>query len=156
MTLNRSLRWPVRALGRGAVLTASVFCAVFMCSHLSGASFPTPVAHRGASQKGDAKSQAPSTTKLKILVTSDDGKPVGNASVYVRFPVSGGFLRHDKLQELDLKTNEDGSVRVPEIPQGKVLVQVIAKNWHTFGKWYDIEKAEDSIVIKLKAPPHWY
>ena len=87
---------------------------------------------------------------------SDEGKPVGNASVYVRFYANGGFLHHDKLDELDLKTNEDGTVKVPPIPQGKILVQVIAKGWHTFGKWYDVEKDEESIEIKLEPPPHWY
>jgi hypothetical protein len=62
----------------------------------------------------------------------------------------------DKLAELSFKTNEDGTVKVPAVPQGKILIQVIAKGWHTFGKWYDIDKAQDTIAIKLEAPPHWY
>jgi hypothetical protein len=33
---------------------------------------------------------------------------------------------------------------------------VIAKGLHTFGKWYDIEKDQDTIAIKLEAAPHWY
>jgi len=109
-----------------------------------------------ASASKDDKSSVAQTTKLKIRVLSDEGKPVGNASVYVRFYANGGFLRHDKLDELDLKTNEDGTVKVPPVPQGKILVQVIAKGWHTFGKWYDVEKDEESIEIKLEPPPHWY
>ena len=104
----------------------------------------------------DQGSSRPGTTKLRIRVTTKDGKPVGNASVYVRYYASGGFLRHDKLAELDLKTNLDGSVKVPEIPQGKILIQVIAKGWHTYGKWFDVEKGEETITIHLKPPPHWY
>jgi len=95
-------------------------------------------------------------TKLKIRVTDANDKPVGNASVYVRYYTPGGFLRHEKLQELNFKTNQDGSVKVPEIPQGKILIQVIAKGWHTYGKWYDIAQSEQSVPIKLDPPPHWY
>ena len=87
----------------------------------------------------------------------DSGKPVANASVYVRYDVPGKLLRKDKLAELDLKTNGDGSVRVPAVPQGKILIQVIAPGWHTYGKWYDLEgKEEDSVEIKLDPPHRWY
>ena len=107
--------------------------------------------------KKDKKSSEPATVKLRIEVTSAaDGKPIGNASVYVRFNESGGFLHKDKLAELNFKTNQDGSAKVPEIPQGKILIQVIAKGWHTFGKWYDIETDEQTIQVKLEPPPHWY
>ena len=95
-------------------------------------------------------------TRLKIRVTDPNDKPVGNASVYVRYYASGGFLRHDKLEELDFKTNQDGSVKVREIPQGKILIQVIAKGWHTYGKWYEVSQSEQSVPIKLDPPPHWY
>jgi len=96
------------------------------------------------------------TVRLKIEVTDPNDRPVGNASVYVRFNQTGGPLHKDKLAELNLKTNDDGSVKVPEIPQGKIMIQVVAKGWHTFGKWYDINKSEDTIQIKLQNPPHWY
>jgi hypothetical protein len=102
------------------------------------------------------KSSEPSMTKLKIVVTNDHDKPVANASVYVRFNEGGGFLHHDKLAEMNFKTNQDGSVKVPEIPQGKILIQVIATGWHTYGKWYDVDKAEESITVKLVPPPRWY
>ncbi|MFZ3216353.1 MAG: carboxypeptidase-like regulatory domain-containing protein [Candidatus Acidiferrales bacterium] len=116
------------------------------------------------SQSGDADKSSPkndkkgeeATTRLRIIVTNSDDKPVGNASVYVRFNESGGFLHHDKLAELSFKTNEGGTVKVPPVPQGKIMIQVIAKGLHTFGKWYDIEKDQDTIAIKLEPPPHWY
>jgi hypothetical protein len=105
--------------------------------------------------KNDKNSEPP-TTRLKIVVSDPHEKPVGNASVYVRFNQTVGLLHKDKLVEMNFKTNEDGSVKVPEIPQGKVLIQVVAKGWHTYGKWYDIEKPEDTVQIKLDPPPRWY
>jgi hypothetical protein len=104
----------------------------------------------------DDKSETPRSTRLRINITNSEDKPVGNASVYVRFSEAGGFLHHDKLAELSFKTNEDGSVKVPAIPAGKILIQVIAKGLHTYGKWYDIEDATATIDIKLEPPPHWY
>lgn len=98
----------------------------------------------------------PPTTRLKIEISDPRGKPVAQASVYVRFNESGGLFHKDKLAEMDLKTNEDGSVKVPAIPQGKIMIQVIAKGWRTYGRWYDIQKPEDTVQIKLQSPPHWY
>lgn len=109
-----------------------------------------------ADKPADSKQTDPGMTRLKIQVTDPNGKAVGNASVYVRYYTSGGLLHHEKLEELDLKTNQDGSVKVPEIPQGKILIQVIAKGWHTYGKWYEIQQSEQSVPIKLDPPPHWY
>jgi hypothetical protein len=110
---------------------------------------------KSADNKKDSKSSDPATTKLRIHVTADD-KPVGNASVYVRFPVAGGLFHKDKLAELNLKTNEDGSAKVPDIPRGKILIQVVAKGWKTFGKWYDVDSEALTVEIKLEPPAHWY
>lgn len=103
----------------------------------------------------DQKSPDSATTKLRIHVMGGE-KPVGNASVYVRFPVAGGLFHHDKLAELNLKTNEDGSAKVPDIPRGKILIQVVAKGWKTYGKWFEIDSDVQTVEIKLEAPPHWY
>jgi hypothetical protein len=109
---------------------------------------PSPAAKKPAEQR---------TVRLRIEVKGDNGKPVANASVYVRYNIPGGLLHSDKLAELDLKTNGDGSVKVPAVPQGRILVQVIAPGWHTYGKWYDIvDKDEESIEIKLDPPHRWY
>lgn len=110
----------------------------------------------GAANQNEQKPSESSVTKLKVIVTAGEDKPVANASVYVRFDTPGGFLRHEKQQEMNFKTNQDGSVKVPGVPRGKILIQVIAKGWHTYGKWYDVEKDEETIVIKLAPPPHWY
>jgi hypothetical protein len=113
-------------------------------------------ADKSATQdKNSSKSSDPGVTKLRIRVTAND-KPLGNATVYVRFNVPGGLLHHDKLAELDFKTNEDGSVKVPDVPRGKLLIQVVAKGWHTYGKWYDVDTDQETIEIKLVPPPKWY
>ena len=147
----------------GAVLAAALLCvtaspAQTSTAGQSGISDTTQAAPQdssGSKENKERKSSEPGTTRLRIRVTAND-KPVSNASVYVRYYTSGGFLRHDKLEEFNFKTNLDGSVKVPEIPKGKILVQVIAKGWHTYGKWYEIDKDEDLIPIALEPPPHWY
>jgi hypothetical protein len=91
--------------------------------------------------------------KLKISVTAGaDNKPVGNASVYVRVPEGKG----GKLGEMNFKTNEDGTVKSPDVPKGKVLIQVVAEGWKTYGRWYDLENDEEDIRIHLEDRPHWY
>jgi hypothetical protein len=102
------------------------------------------------------KAPEPATVRLKIVITGNNGKFVQNASVYVRYKLPDGFFHKDKMAELDLKTASDGSVKVPAVPQGKVLIQVIAPGWHTYGKWYDFDKDEDSVEIKLDPPTHWF
>ena len=114
-----------------------------------------PSQDKPADSKKDSKPSDPTTTRLRIHVTADD-KPVGNASVYVRFPVAGGIFHKDKLSELNLKTNEDGSAKVPDIPRGKILIQVVAKRWKTYGKRYEIDSEAMTVEIKLEPPAHWY
>ncbi len=108
--------------------------------------------------KKDKKSDEPPESKLHITVVSaENNKPVGSASVYIRYPEGKTFFtRKEKDAEENFKTNQDGSVKVPSVPRGKILIQVIAPGWHTYGKWYDIDKDEVEIQIKLEKPPHWY
>lgn len=123
-------------------------------SNGSATSSATPPAKPSETQ--DSKTSDPDTTKLKIIVINSDDKPAGNASVYLRFNQAGGFLHKDKLAEMSFKTNEDGSVKVPNVPIGKVLIQVVGKGLHTYGKWYDITKDQEPIEIKLERLTHWY
>jgi hypothetical protein len=118
----------------------------------------TPSQPSSKDKAKDDKKQAaePATAKLRITVVDPKGNPVDNASVYVRYNESGGFLHHDKLSELSFKTNQQGALKVPEVPQGRVMVQVITKDWHTFGQWYDVNQDEQTIDIKLAPPVKWY
>jgi len=152
-TLHRGL---LPTLQCAAILAAGLLWPAISLSQANNPPPPSAQDQQGATDKKDNKPSEPGMTKLKIRVTTDADKPLANASVYVRFYTSGGFLHHDKLAEMNFKTNQDGSVKVPEIPQGKILIQVIAPGWHTYGKWYDVDKEEEAIAIKLVPPPHWY
>jgi hypothetical protein len=95
-------------------------------------------------------------TKLHVEVTAgENNQPVESASVYVRF-VQERALGKDRKTEMNVKTNQDGIVKVPDVPRGKVLIQVVAEGWKTFGRWYDIEGEEQTIKIHLVKPPRWY
>jgi outer membrane biosynthesis protein TonB len=111
-----------------------------------------------AQPKKETKPDDAEESKLRVsVVAADTGKPVANASVYIRFPEGKTFFTHkDKQAEMNFKTNQDGSVKVPSVPRGKILVQIVAPGWHTYGKWYDIEKDEEEIDIRLDKPPRWY
>jgi hypothetical protein len=153
------LRGPFFYIAGAAVLASGLLSPGACRAQSSEPEKSTTQSQPGAADKPSQKDDQTSdgtTTRLRIVVTNTQDKPVGNASVYVRFNQAGGFLHKDKLAELSFKTNEDGTVKVPAVPRGKILIQVIAKGWHTFGKWYDIDKEQDTIAIKLEAPPHWY
>jgi hypothetical protein len=125
---------------------------VLMASGVLGSAHPAQ-----AQNSGDSKAHTdngPAETQLEIVVTTKQGgRPVGNASVYVRFPEKSGS---DKLIEMDLKTNEDGRVKAPKIPQGRIMIQVVAEGEKTFGEWFDIEEGKKTIAIQLDPPAHWY
>jgi len=126
---------------------------------LSSLALLFPLAVRAQEKSPDSKGKADSTSnsvRLTIVVTNaEDKKPVDSASVYVKY-VQGRLLGKDKKIEMNLKTNLSGVVHVPEIPRGKFLVQVIAPGWKTFGEYYEVDQAEQTINIELARPPKWY
>lgn len=123
---------------------------------LSAAALPAWQEKEEKEEKGDKDKKELSYVRLRIeVVGGEKDEPVDNASVYVRYPEDGRSIRK-KLIALNLKTNANGVTRVPPIPRGKAMIQVVAKGWKTFGKWYDLEKEGETIKIKLKEPPRWY
>lgn len=117
------------------------------------------IASRVQGKDPDSKDKSDSgskTVRLTIVVTGgEDKKPVDSASVYVRY-VEERKLAKDKKIEMNLKTNLSGVVHVPEIPQGKIVIQVIADGWKTYGEYYDVNQPEQTINITLARPPKWY
>jgi hypothetical protein len=108
---------------------------------------------RGQTGTGD-KTLAPQqdTARLRIEVTGGDAnRPVADASVYVKFS-QDRKIRKNKAIELNLKTNQEGVARSPEIPQGKTLIQVVAPGWKTYGQWQDVNQSEQTIEIHLNRP----
>lgn len=112
-----------------------------------------------AAQAPGAKTPAPSsnqTSRVTIEVSGGEKEtPVENASVYLKY-VEERKIKKDKQVELNVKTNRDGAAHVPEAPLGRVLIQVVADGWKTYGRWYDIADAKQVIKVHLEKPPRWY
>ena len=106
---------------------------------------------------GMLRADAP-TTKLAVEVRSQSGKPVDRASVIVRFVEGRSVIKLGKKirTTYELKTNQEGMARIPSIPQGKILVQVIAKGYQTFGQTFDVNEEEKTLEIKLQPPQAQY
>jgi len=100
----------------------------------------------------------PPMTTLTIEVTSKEGRPVDRASVIVRFVKGHSVFKLGKSikTEWEMKTNEEGRVKIPPIPQGTILIQVIARNYQTFGNNFDVDDPEKTIEIKLNPPQSQY
>jgi uncharacterized GH25 family protein len=96
----------------------------------------------------------PPTTTLRVEVKTLSGKPVDRASVIVRYDRGRSKLKLGKkvITSYQLKTNQDGVAKIPPLPQGTFVVQVIAKGYQTFGESYEIEEAERTIEVKLNPP----
>jgi hypothetical protein len=92
---------------------------------------------------------------MTIEVTGgDSNKPVENASVYVK-TLEEHALK-DKKTELNVKTNQNGLAHIPGAPTGRVLIQIVADGWKSYGHWYDISDPKQVIKIHLDRPPKWY
>ncbi len=96
-------------------------------------------------------------TRLQIVVKNAEDRPVGNASVIVKFVQGRSRIKLTKIRKAwELRTSQEGSVKIPSIPQGKILIQVIAKNYQTFGETFDVDEEEKTIDIKLSPPQKQY
>lgn len=97
-------------------------------------------------------------TALQVEVKDLQGKPVDRASVIVRFVQGRSKAKFGKKirTSWELRTNQQGLAKIPPIPQGKILVQVIAKGYQTYGQTHEIEEEEKTVEVKLKPPQPQY
>jgi hypothetical protein len=131
-------------------LTAIAF-AIFLAG-----SFSTVARAQNPPADSPSTTKTPQSNRVRIEVTGGHtDAPVENASVYLKY-VEERKLRKDKKIELNVKTNRDGVAHIPEAPMGKVLIQVIAEGWKSYGKWFEITDPRQVIKIKLEKPPRWY
>lgn len=95
---------------------------------------------------------------VEIKVTNLSGKPVDRASVVVKFVKGRSAIKMGKKQltHWETRTNDNGLVKLPQMPQGEILVQVIAKGYQTFGQKYDVDEDDKTIEIKLNPPQPQY
>ena len=97
-------------------------------------------------------------TRLEIHVTSPTGRGIDNASVVIKFAGDLPKAKPSKKlrKEWDVKTNQEGVVKLPTIPKGYILIQVRADNFQTFGKTFEINDDEKVVEIKLNPPQPQY
>jgi len=97
-------------------------------------------------------------TKINIVVKNQAGKPVDHASIVVRFVEGHSVVKLGKAIKttFELRSNQEGEARIPSIPQGKILVQIIAKGYQTFGQMYDVTEEERTLEITLNPPQQQY
>jgi hypothetical protein len=107
---------------------------------------------------GASAAQAAEMTRLTVSVKNDSGKPVDRAGIIVRFVQGRNYIKLGKKirTTYELRTNQEGEARIPEIPQGTIRVQVIAKGYQTFGKDFEVTEPEKTIEIKLNPPQPQY
>jgi hypothetical protein len=98
----------------------------------------------------------PSSKRLTIEVSGGDNNvAVENASVYLKY-VEEKKIGKDKHYALNVKTNREGVAHIPDVPLGKVLIQIVADGWKTYGKYYELTDPVAVIKIHLDRPPKWY
>lgn len=97
-------------------------------------------------------------TTLTVTVKSPYGNPVDNASVIVKFVKGRSKAKLGKkiMTSWEQRTNQEGVAKIPPVPQGSILVQVIAKGYQTFGQTFDIEEEQKTIEVKLNPPQAQY
>lgn len=97
-------------------------------------------------------------TKITVQVKTKSGHPVEQADVIVRFVEGHSVFKLGKAVQTqwEMRTDQQGQVIVPEIPQGKIRIQVIAKGYQTFGNTFDIVDSEKTVPITLNPPQQQY
>jgi hypothetical protein len=97
-------------------------------------------------------------TKITIEVKTQSGRPVNQADVIVRFVKGHSVFKLGKAVRTtwEMRTNQDGQALIPEIPQGEIRIQVIAKGYQTFGNTFDITDPEKTLPITLNPPQQQY
>lgn len=97
-------------------------------------------------------------TTITVTVTNQYDKPVDNAAVILDFLGSHQVMKMGKRKPIhwEVHTNLHGIAHFPPVPQGTVQLQVISKNYQTFGQKLDVDTDQKSIDIKLNPPQKQY
>ena len=136
-----------RILLVGSCVAAAFFLTAQASAQSPPASSPEP--------KQDGTRPDPQS-RITIEVTGGEKEtPVENASVYFKY-IEEHKIKKNKTTELNVKTNRDGVAHVPDAPLGRVLIQVLAEGWKSYGRWFDITDPKQTIKIRLERPPKWY
>ncbi|MGB6975184.1 MAG: hypothetical protein WBD67_10915 [Terracidiphilus sp.] len=128
-----------RRLLRFAVLAALVALVAFTAA----------MAQDGRGRGRKFKAPPPTSTVTVTVVRKDDGKIIENASVIWHLIGDKGGM--------ELHTNEEGKSMIDILPTGsKVILQILAHGYQTFGKAYTISKPTMAIEVELRRPVPQY
>ncbi len=96
--------------------------------------------------------------KLNVHVTTQGGKPIDHADVVVKFVSGRSVIELGKkiITSWEMRTNQEGIAKVPALPQGTILIQVIASGYQTFGQKFEVNEIEKTIDVKLNSPQEQY
>lgn len=99
------------------------------------------------------------TTEIRIEVKDPRGRPVERAAVILDFLTSHHQvfkLGKREAKHWELRTNLEGVAHFPPIPQGTIRLQVIAKDFQTFGENVDVDESQKTLQITLNPPQKQY
>jgi len=97
-------------------------------------------------------------TRITVKVMSHTGRPLDRADVVVKFVKGRSVIKLGKkiMTSWEMRTDQEGVAKVPELPRGTILIQVIAKGYQTFGNTFDIDEPQKTVVVKLNPPQAQY
>jgi hypothetical protein len=111
-----------------------ILLSLFLC--------PAPLAF------SQSPSPAPAPRKtftLQIEVTAGDPpEKIERAAVRVMSEKNGAEFKRE------IKTNKQGVASVSRVPEGKLVIQVVARQYDTFGDEYTLTEDNQTIKITLK------
>jgi len=116
--------------------------------------FATAAFAQQPAPKSKDTSSAPNSRITVEVTGGDSNRPIENASVYLK--TLEQHLVKDKKFEVNVKTNQSGTAHIPDAPTGRVLIQVVADGWKSYGHWQDLSDPNQTIKIHLDRPPKWY
>lgn len=97
-------------------------------------------------------------TRLRVEVTNHKDEPIERASVIVKFVKGRSIKKLGKknVKQWEMRTNQAGVAAFPSMPQGRVMVLVMADRYQTLGQELEVSEAEKTVQVKLNPPQPQY
>lgn len=100
----------------------------------------------------------PPQTTISVEVKNGFDKPVDNATVILDFLGSHQVVKGGRRKRVhwEVHTDQTGHAHFPPVPQGTIQLQVVAKDYQTFGHRYDVDQEQKSFSVELERPQSQY
>ena len=91
-------------------------------------------------------------THVTVTVVNPQGEPIPNAGVVLDqlSDLRGKKVKHGL--NVELKSNRHGKADLGDFVEGRILIQVIASGYETFGKVYLVRTPNYNVTVHLHAP----